>query len=213
MLNLFFSIDVLVHISCTIIYFCACVVIPQYCTLESTLLWELIFKYSHQWIQNNTEYRTSTRLSMSTTFKFQMSHIPRTLAPSHNNVIVSQQIRTPKKQDCCYKLLSKPHKLALKSCTRTQSRTPSQIWRSLLFCLLHVIIWNENSSSSVELNVFLRIFMTIETGHKGTGHNKFVWIGPTLSGVGGYQRHHLSREHYRQTFIGFNIWVDTEMFS
>ena len=42
---------------------------------------------------------------------------------------------------------------------------------------------------------------------KGTGRNKFVQRGPTLSGVvgggGGYQRHHLSHEHYQQNFIGF----------
>ena len=30
---------------------------------------------------------------------------------------------------------------------------------------------------------------------------------------GGYRRHQLSHEHYRQNFIGFNIWVDTETFS
>ena len=36
---------------------------------------------------------------------------------------------------------------------------------------------------------------------KGTGHNKFVRRGPTLSGVGGYRTHYLSHEHYSQNFI------------
>ena len=34
----------------------------------------------------------------------------------------------------------------------------------------------------------------------GFGHNKFVKRGPTLSGVGGYRRHHLSHEHSHEEY-------------
>ena len=43
--------------------------------------------------------------------------------------------------------------------------------------------------------------------------NKFVRKGRTLSGVGGLSKTPLSHEHYRQTFIGLKILIDTDIFS
>ena len=58
-----------------------------------------------------------------------------------------------------------------------------------------------------DLDVSARVSTLVSCLYWGTGHNKFVRGGPTLSGVGGYQRHHPSCEHYRQNFFGFQIWL------
>ena len=93
------------------------------------------------------------------------------------------------------------------------------------FDFVQIILRNENESKTR-----IRVYNTSSrqkciTGAKrtinvnrllGTGQNKFVRRGPTFSGVGGwggYRRHQLSYEHYRQHFIGFKILVGTEIFS
>ena len=67
----------------------------------------------------------STSTTLRTSFKFQISQIPRTRAP-FRCLPAGKETRLVS-QGWCDKRLSKPHKIDLKSRTRTQSRNRSQI--------------------------------------------------------------------------------------
>ena len=70
------------------------------------------------------------------------------------------------------------------------------------------------SKNDKKCNTFLIFFSVITMkqnlrflSFKGTGHNKFVRRGPSLSGVGGLTKTPPTCicKHHRQNFIGFKI--------